>query len=124
MTTSQPETDLFTKYLEICNRALKENKDRFPFKQILGAAQSRSEKRKIKVCVIGNGANTKYLINIHDNEIHASIYNHNDEKHYSGLWNADQSYLEDVVNNPEDYIHNPAKLNWDWMYEHTDFQDI
>jgi hypothetical protein len=30
-------------------------------------------------------------------------------------WKVPESYLKDVVENAEDYINHPAKLDWEWL---------
>ena len=42
---------LFKEYVQVCNTALNLNKDRFPFKQILGAAQEAEGDRIIEITI-------------------------------------------------------------------------
>lgn len=30
-------------------------------------------------------------------------------------WKVSQEYLQDVNSNPDDYVDNPLKLDWDWL---------
>ena len=61
---SYDDDDLMQRYLDVCNQALSKNKDRFPFKQILGAAQDAERERKIEVIVSGSLSGARYVMNI------------------------------------------------------------
>lgn len=111
--------DLFEKYLDICNQAMKKNKDTFPFKQILGAAKQSQDNQNIEVCIIDNDPAASYVMTIDGDTINAQ--SHDECKHCdcSGKWRVNKTYLKDVINNPDAYIRNPAKLDWDWMNQST-----
>lgn len=113
------EANLFSRYLEICNQAMEANKDRFPFKQILAAAQSEQSSKNIEVCIINDNPEGTYVIQLGDNKIIGESHESCDDCECDGQWRVTRSYLEDVVQNPEKYIQNPAKIDWDWMYDQT-----
>lgn len=115
--------DLFEQYINICNQALESNSDRFPFKQILNAAKNNDDSQNIEVCIIDDHPIPSHTIQLLNNQI--------TEKKDTGCekncptcqcqtqrqWRVPKSYLEDVINNPQSYIDNPAKLDWDWLYQ-------
>ena len=107
---------LFQNYIEVCNRALAANKDRFPFKQILEAAQGRAVSPLVDVCVIDDIAEPKFTLHIERRKIIAEKHGPAETCACEAKWSIRKSYLEDVVNHPEEYIKNPALIDWDWMY--------
>lgn len=109
--------DLFQKYLEICNKALEENKDRFPFKQILGAVgMSDTPPQNIEVSIIDDSREDIYVIYFDKRKIIGELHGNFCNCQCNGRWRVVRSYLENVIKNPEEYIRNPAKIDWDWVY--------
>ncbi len=109
--------DLFKKYLEICNTALRANKDRFPYKQVLGAAQNSQKGRTIAVNIVDDTPQESYIIKLQNDRISGNSENLANQDTCDGKWNIRKSYLEMVVNDPDAYIKNPAKIDWEWMYD-------
>lgn len=109
--------DLFAQYLEICNQALQESKHKFPFQQILGAARRVNSSRKTEVFVIEDRPQSTYVLSVNDKGIAAEPAASSDNCDCQGEWRVARSYLEDVIQNPQKYIENPAKINWDWLLD-------
>lgn len=118
---SRSQEELFTRYLEVCNQALKHNGERFPFKQILGAAQTNKHK-EVEVCIIDDQPAASYVIHLSDyalsGEPKMSDFWDQEKRCVRPRWRVTRSYLEDVIQNPEEYIRNPAKIDWEWLYTH------
>lgn len=116
MSHKESEEDLFSQYLDVCNQALQANKNRFPFKQILKVAQESQNQKTIAVHIIDDQPSIQYAIQLKDNKIDG---NPHDCKHCQcdGKWRVTKSYLQNVINNPQRYIDNPAKINWEWIYD-------
>ena len=118
MDLSPPDyDDLMTCYLDVCNQALERNKNRFPFKQILGAARESGSGQVIEVNIIGGASPPDYMMTFGKDGLR--VYLHTDCLHCQcdRTWRVRRDYLEDVAKNPEGYIQNPAKIDWEWMYE-------
>lgn len=109
--THQTETELFQSYLEVCNQALEANKDRFPYKQMLEASEKLLGAREITVAVYDDQPKAVYDLAL--SEKHLSAKPH--ESECQKAWRLNRSYLEEVVNHAEDYIKNPAKIDWAWL---------
>lgn len=110
----QDSEDLFLNYLEVCNQALALNHNKFPFKQILGAAGRAEAHSKIEVNIEGDKS-FSYIITIDGNKIHGEPHGSCASCNCDKKWITNSKYLETVTGAPENYIQNPAKLNWDWM---------
>lgn len=103
------------RYIEVCNQALIKNKNRFPFKQILGAAAKAHGETITKVII---GRHTfEYRLKLSTDKIVISTDTGAAENSQTRLWKVESSYLDDVTKNPESYIRNPAKLDWSWMFQ-------
>ena len=116
-TLSQVSDDLINRYVGICNEALLQNRNRFPFKQILGAARESEKDRPVEVCIKDNGSSDTYVFRLKDSGIIAAPHDSCKGCDCVRSWNVSANYLEDVVKDPQSYIQNPAKLDWEWMYD-------
>jgi len=104
-------------YVDICNRALELNKDRFPFQQILGAAREVETGRLIEVDIVDATPKASYVMHIEGDSIVTKAHGDCDDCNCDRLWPVTTQYLKTVVQNPDIHISNPAKINWEWMYD-------
>ncbi len=109
--------DLIERYADICNRALLQNKDRFPFKQILGAAQRAEHERPVEVVLSDTVPPETYVFRLRADGVEVTPHDLCDDCQCVRLWNTNIPYLKDVTENSQAYIDNPAKLDWEWMYD-------
>lgn len=109
---------LFKSYLQVCNDALETNGNRFPFKQILGAAEAKRH-REVEVCIVDDQPDVSYVIHLEHQKILGESMSCPSASCdcTKPKWNVTRSYLEDVINNPDEYIQNPAKIDWEWMFD-------
>lgn len=108
--------NLLKRYLEVCNQALSLNNERFPFKQILGAARQSEKGRRIEVDIIDDSPAPSYVMSIENDRIVADPHSCRGDCNCERTWRVSRSYLEKVARNPAAYIKNPAKIDWEWMY--------
>ena len=109
--------ELVERYVDVCNRALDLNKDRFPFKQILGAAQVSEKESMIEVDVIDAVVEHSYAMTIKAGRIVVKPHGDCDDCGCDRKWPVTLSYLRDVVENPDAHISNPAIIDWGWIYD-------
>ena len=109
--------DLIARYLDVCNQALTENKDRFPFKQILGAAEKSERGAVIEVNVIDVVPTASYAMILSKSGLVATPHGACSDCKCERAWNVTADYLQTVANNPDIFIQNPAKIDWEWMYD-------
>lgn len=121
MNNNITQSDVFSLYLNICNRALASNKDRFPYKQILEALQSQTDNSNVEVEIIDDHPGVAHVISFRDNKIiprePCQCVNPTCKKK---KWRVTRTYLESVTNNPDEYISNPAKMDWEWILDSAD----
>lgn len=116
--SKQPvDEELFKRYLDICNQALDANKSTFPYNCILKAAQAMLKDKTITLTLYDDRPKTSFELSLkHDHlkvtDSHAPC---EQTKQSERSWRVNMSYLEDVVLHPEEYIKNPAKIDWDWL---------
>ncbi|MFP4313855.1 MAG: hypothetical protein ACLFR0_05965 [Alphaproteobacteria bacterium] len=109
--------DYIQRYISICNVALHKNCERFPFKQILDAAEQQSKGRMIEVNIEGDPPHEEdYVFTLSQGRIQADKHACGSQCTCDGKWIVKKAYIEDVINNPDIYIQNPAKINWEWLY--------
>lgn len=108
---------VFQKYIEVCNEALRCNEDRFPFKHILEAARNNKKGRVVEVCILDNDVRDSYALSIENGKLKMRAHSDCANCLCDAQWNVSKHYLKEVVSNPEIYIHNPAKIDWEWMYD-------
>jgi hypothetical protein len=109
--------DLVEQYAGVCNKALLQNKDRFPFKQILGAAKKAESEQPVEVVISDTAPQEVYVFRLGENGIAVETHAGCADCACVRSWNIETSYLQDVIHNPQAYVENPAKLNWEWMYD-------
>jgi len=108
---------LFQRYLDVCNRALDMNKDKFPFKQILLPVQLSQSSKTIEVSIIDDLPKDSYTLTVNGHHLVGNIHGQCANCKCDGKWRIHKSYLEDVIRHPDEYIQNPAKIDWEWLIE-------
>lgn len=113
---SEEDRALFERYLAVCNEAIRRNADRFPFKQILAeAGRCAACGQAVEVLIIDDQPEHGLCIQYADDRpVVVSAPPAQNVKHKK--WRVTRSYLLNVVHDPEQYIRNPAKIDWAWLY--------
>lgn len=108
---------LIHKYASVCNEALMGNRDRFPFNHILSAAKESASGRTVEVEIVPSSPDEKYILKLDKNRIIADEHALCGNCSCDARWRVPRDFLEDVAKNPLGYITNPARLNWEWLYD-------
>lgn len=115
------ETDnlitLVMRYLAVCNRALAESHDKFPYRHIWEAA-ARAPRPQVRLHISGERESGDYLLMFNGREhfyVMATPYVDGMTDGNDVVWNLPSDYLQQVVASPEEYVTHPARLNWDWL---------
>jgi hypothetical protein len=111
------ETALFTDALHVMNRALEENREAMPWSQMIKAANLIADRLKIGVAVYADDPATPhdyYTVCFSDGKFELLEHGKSEVKI---AWKVPRAFLEKVTENPEEYVNNPAKLDWDWFKE-------
>lgn len=113
---SQEYEKLFKKYLEICNRAIEQNKHKFPYTEIWGARFNKLDEANqatLQATVYDDRPKMVFTLKL-TKDMKIEIVEKKpvpaDEE-----WPFTYQYLKRVVDHPEEYIANPAKLEWGWL---------
>lgn len=104
-------------YVDVCNQALELNKHRFPFKQILGAAKQYENGKNIEINVVDGDKIESYVFSIRDSSIIARQHEDCGDCNCVRRWKIERHYLEAISRNAPIYVQNPAKINWEWLYD-------
>lgn len=107
---------LIKAYVDVCNRAISLNRDRFPFKQILGAARAAEKGRIIEVRIQEWPKRNSFIFKIENDLILAELHSACGNCKCDRIWAVGEQYLKRVAGNPDPYIANPALIDWSWMY--------
>ena len=103
---------LFEQYVDICNRAMQAHKDEFPYKHIWEAAENVQSRSGVHLAIYDDEPQAKYRVRIKDKHISLAEDAQPDPDEACSL---KASFLRKVVENPEEYINHPAKLDWHWL---------
>ena len=113
-TETQDYEKVFHQYLDICNTAIERNKNKFPYTEIWGARlKLLEEEMKIQAIVYDDRPKVAYMLRL-TRDMKIEIV----EKKTlppEDAWPFTYQYLKRVVDNPQEYIENPAKLEWGWL---------
>ena len=112
------EAELFQRYLDVCNQALEANKDRFPYRQIWETSERLLKEKTVPVAIYDDHPKAVYHLKIQDHHIDAVS---GQEEDADDSWKMNMSYLEKVTEHPEEYIKNPAKIDWEWLRNKAGF---
>lgn len=111
---AQDYEEVFQQYLAICNQAIEHNKNKFPYTEIWGSRFNALEKEAMLDAIIYDDrpklAFTLRLTKDMKIEIVKKRPIPEEEE-----WPFTYQYLKRVVDNPKEYIENPAKLEWGWL---------
>ena len=105
---------VFQQYLKICNRAIELNKAKFPYTEIWGARlKDLKEEVKIHAVVFDDRPKLAYMLRLtKDMKIEIA---EKKELPPEDAWPFTYQYLKRVVDNPKEYLKNPARLEWGWL---------
>ena len=106
---------LFTQYVNVVNQALGENRDRVPYKQLLTAAEKLLANRRMGVAVYKDDPTTPhdfFTLTFSDGTFEVAAHG-KEEPDFD--WKVKEDHLRQVVENPEPYIQQPARLDLDWL---------
>jgi hypothetical protein len=105
----------FVDFLNVCNEAIEEHRDEFPFKQLLAAGNRVLGDRQIAVGIYKTDASTPhdyYTVQMKDGRF---LYEGHGKHGEDVEWKVKESYLENVAQDPQTYIEHPFKLDWEWL---------
>lgn len=113
--TAMDTGTLFLQFLNICNTALRSHRDRFPYRQILELGDRLIGGRNIGVVIrdTQTGKPAAYFT-LRYGDGTFDVVEHGKE-HPEAEWELTRDYLEQVVENAEEYMRHPEKLEWDWL---------
>jgi len=111
---AQEYEKVFQEYLKICNQAIEQNKSKFPYTEIWGARMKLMEKdAKVEAIVYDDRPKLSYMLRLtKDMKIEIA---EKKEIPPDEAWPFTYQYLKRVVDHPQEYIENPAKLEWGWL---------
>lgn len=115
--SSYENYQLLKNYVGVCNDALKENAQRFPFSRIFDVAQRSEKEKPVEVVVRSSKGEERYVFRIEAGGIVVQAHEECAKCECVRTWNPQTPYLENVTRSPQDYIQNPAKLDWEWMFD-------
>lgn len=105
---------VFLQYLEICSRAIEQNKGKFPYTEIWGSRlKNLKEDIKIHAVVFDDRPKLAYMLRL-TKEMKIEIAEKKVLPPEDG-WPFTYQYLKRVVDHPKEYIENPARLEWGWL---------
>lgn len=110
---AQDYEHVFQQYLEICNQAIEKNKSKFPYTEIWGARlEALKDEMQIEAIVYDDRPKLAYMLRL-TKDMKIEIVEKKTMP--EDAWPFTYQYLKRVVDNPQEYIENPAKLEWGWL---------
>jgi hypothetical protein len=105
---------VFQQYLEVCNLAIEQNKNKFPYTEIWGTRlKELKEEVKIHAVVFDDRPKLAYMLRLTpDMKIEIA---EKKELPPEDAWPFTYQYMKRVIDHPKDYIANPARLEWGWL---------
>ncbi|MCT4654654.1 MAG: hypothetical protein N4A65_02470 [Cohaesibacter sp.] len=104
---------LILSYIDVCNRSIEKNSDQSPYKEIFQAALAAMKDSDFSFLLRDDRPKASVSLRIEEQGI--ARQNESDKEPEDG-WIFDYSYLKAVLDNPEDYVNEPERLDWSWLY--------
>ncbi len=105
---------IFERYLDVCNKAIEKNKDKFPYMEIWKARWKNLGSNNILQCAVyDDRPKVIYTLQLTE-DMKIKIIKKKDVTP-EDVWPFKLSYLKHVVDNPDEYIAHPANLDWGWL---------
>ena len=105
---------IFQQYLEVCNTAIEKNKGKFPYTEIWGSRlKDLKDGVEINAVVFDDRPKLSYMLRL-TNDMKIEIAQKRDLPP-EDAWPFTYQYMKRVVDHPEEYIENPARLEWGWL---------
>lgn len=114
MSEEDPLNALVKEYINVCNYVLVEHKDRFPLSEIVALADRVFGTDDIALKIVGDDGKVLacYTTRYGDGQF-APIREGEDAP--DTVFSIPKPHLQDVVDNANDYMAHPAKLDMAWL---------
>ena len=109
--------ELFHRYLDICNQAIKKHKGEFPYQQVLNFGETLMGDHPIDLAVYDDEPKAAFSLFFKSNKLKDGGHPLDVKK----AWRMNLSYLRKVVEHPDEYIEHPEKLDLDWLKSRLGF---
>ncbi|MEA3643383.1 MAG: hypothetical protein VBE63_26130 [Lamprobacter sp.] len=107
--------ELFMGALDVSNRALEEVRDRPVVKKMVEMMEKQASGKKFGVAVYNGDASTPHdYFTVRVQNHHLQLASHGKDSPDID-WKVSMAYLRDINENPQAYIDNPLKIDFDWL---------
>jgi len=109
-------TTLVTQVLNVINAALEKHGDSLPYKPLLAASEKVLGDQPIGIAVYeSDPANPFDWFTVRFRERSFELASHGKADDVDLAWKVSREYLQQVAEDAQTYIDNPARLDWDWL---------
>ncbi len=118
MSTAQTKHDSYDSFmntLDVFNDAMDKLRDKPLIKDLMSLVDKQTAGRQFGIAVYGDNPDKPfdyYTVRLHNQRLEL-VSRGKDAPDLD--WKVSIDYLEDVAENPEKYIDNPAKLDFEWL---------
>jgi len=115
MTQTTNNNTLFVDYLNTCNAALDAHKNEFPYDKIIAAGDKMLDGKKLGVAIYKDDPDKPHdFFTVRFSGGAFELLKHGKDDP-NVAWKTSQEHMRQVVENKQEYIEHPAKLDLDWM---------
>jgi hypothetical protein len=107
---------LLRNYVALCNEAIEANRNKFPYSHLWRAAMENQDNTHLTFELIDDRPKCDLPIKLSEERLIPREEKNPDCNPYKDrVMVVKMSYLEKVLNNPAEFIANPALLDWEWL---------
>lgn len=109
-------TALMQNYVGTVNQSIGQNRDRFPYKQMIDVSKPLTEGLKMQVGVYKDDPKQVHdFFTLKWTGSELEFAGHGKDESTDVAWKVPTSHLQEVVDDPAPYVREPAKLDLDWL---------
>lgn len=114
----KPYRELLLRYVDVCNKVLSANRQRFPYRQIWSAGEHALSGRSVVLALHDDGALARCIVAMGEASISVEMLEPSQppcQCQTLTVYPVKLSYVLEVITEPDRYIADPSLINWDWL---------
>ncbi len=118
--SQKPYRDILLRYVDVCNKVMSANRQRFPYRQIWSAGEHALSGRSVVLALHDDGTLARCVVAMGEASISVEMVNPSQSPcqcQQLTVYPVKLGYVLEVITEPDRYIADPSLINWDWLQD-------